>query len=54
MNDSVIFQFVSFNPVEINGIKTFDNMFIVLDSEDKIGAGMLFPQVQEIQQEENV
>ena len=50
--DSVIFQLITFNPVEINGQKTFDNMFIVLDNEDKIGAGMIFPQVQEIQQED--
>jgi hypothetical protein len=48
--DSVIFQLVTFNPVEVNGIKTFDNMFIVLDNEDKIGCGMIFP--QEIQQED--
>jgi hypothetical protein len=40
----VIFQFITFNPVEINGKQTFDNMFIVLDSTDKIGAGMVYPQ----------
>jgi hypothetical protein len=49
-NSSVIFQFITFNPVEINGIKTFDNMFIILDDEDKIGAGMVFPQIQEVSQ----
>ena len=43
MENSVIFQFITFNPVEVNGIKTFDNMFIVLDGEDKIGTGMVFP-----------
>ena len=50
-NDSsaVIFQYITFNLVEINGIKTFDNMFIVLDAEDRIGAGMIYPQIQEVQ-----
>ena len=48
-NSSVIFQYITFNPVEINGTKTFDNMFIVLDAEDRIGAGMIYPQAQEVQ-----
>ena len=48
MEESVIMQFVSFNVVEINGKKTFDNLFIALDSDDKIGAGMVFPQVGEV------
>ena len=40
----IIFQYVTFNPVEINGKQTFDNMFIALDATGKIGAGMVFPQ----------
>ena len=45
--ESVIFQYITFNPIEVNGIRTFDNMFIVLDNEDKIGTGMAFPKIQE-------
>lgn len=47
-NAIVIMQLITFNPVEINGHKTFDNMFIAIDNEDKIGAGMVFPPVQEV------
>lgn len=46
-NEAVIAQFITFNPVDVNGIKTFDNLFIALDPEDKIGAGMVFPQITE-------
>jgi hypothetical protein len=45
-NAVIIFQYITFNPVVINGNQTFDNMFIALDNEDKIGAGMVFPQVE--------
>lgn len=47
-NEAVIAQFVTFNLVEVNGVKTFDNLFIALDPEDKIGAGMVFPQITEV------
>lgn len=46
MEESVIMQFITFNAIETNGIRTFDNLFIVLDAEDKIGAGMAFPIIQ--------
>jgi hypothetical protein len=46
--DSIILQLITFNPVEINGKKTFDNLFIAVDEEDKIGAGMVFPEIQEV------
>ena len=42
-NDAVIVRYITFNPVEVNGVMTFDNLFIALDPEDKIGAGMVFP-----------
>jgi hypothetical protein len=44
----VIAQYITYNPVMSNGIQTFDNMFILVDAEDKLGAGMLYPQVQNI------
>jgi len=50
-SSSVLFQYITFNPVEINGHKTFDNMFIVLDNEDRIGAGMVFPPIEEVKPE---
>jgi hypothetical protein len=43
--EAVIAQFITFNQIEINGVKTFDNMFIALDAEDKIGAGVVYPQI---------
>jgi hypothetical protein len=46
-NDAVIVRYITFNPVEVNGVVTFDNLFIALDPEDKIGAGMVFPVVQQ-------
>ncbi|MDD5065027.1 MAG: hypothetical protein PHQ35_09770 [Phycisphaerae bacterium] len=47
-NESVLMQFITFNVIEINGRKTFDNLFIALDAEDKIGAGNMFPIIQEV------
>jgi len=44
METDVIFQYVTFNPVMLNGKQTFDNMFIVLDESGKLGAGMVYPQ----------
>jgi hypothetical protein len=46
-NDAVIVRYITFNPVEVNGVMTFDNLFIALDPEDKIGAGMVFPVIQQ-------
>lgn len=46
MSESVIIQFITFNVVEVSGVKTFDNLFIALDAEDKLGAGMMFPTVE--------
>jgi len=45
-NVDVVFQVITFNPTVINGKQTFDNMFIVLDAEDKMGAGMIYPQIE--------
>jgi hypothetical protein len=42
----VIMQYITFNPIVSNGIQTFDNMFILVDAEDRLGAGMLYPQIQ--------
>jgi hypothetical protein len=42
----VIAQYITYNPVVTNGIQTFDNMFILVDAEDKLGAGMLYPQME--------
>jgi hypothetical protein len=42
----VIMQFITFNPVVTNGVQTFDNMFILVDAEDKLGAGMVYPQME--------
>jgi hypothetical protein len=47
--ESVLMQFITFNVIETNGMKTFDNLFIMLDAEDKIGAGMAFPIIQEVE-----
>lgn len=44
----VIMQYITFNPIVVNGVQTFDNMFILVDAEDKLGAGMVYPPVQNI------
>ena len=44
-NIDVVFQVITFNPTVINGTQTFDNMFIALDAEGKMGAGMAYPQI---------
>jgi len=42
----VVMQFITFNPVVVNGVQTFDNMFIVVDASDKMGAGTVCPQME--------
>ena len=39
----VIMQYITFNPIVSNGIQTFDNMFILVDAEDRLGVGMVYP-----------